>query len=263
MSNFLALVQNENMKIYRRLRTWIMLGIVVILPIIFAGLIAFTESQYSTSHTNAWNAALNLSFMYFLVSIFSVVIASDIVAGEFTWGTIKLLLIRPWTRSKVLLSKLLAVLLFAIGMSLIFLLVIIGISMLIFPNTPTNVMMGSTPLEQVILVIFYKFIDLLVISTFAFMISTVFRTSGIAIGLSMFFLLAGNILAAILNPVEYPWAKYLLFNNMDLSQYAMNGTSQVTASGMSMSFSAVVLAVYVIIFLAIAWIVFKRRDVAA
>ena len=37
----------------------------------------------------------------------------DMVAGEFTWGTIKLLLIRPASRSKILLSKYLTTLLFA------------------------------------------------------------------------------------------------------------------------------------------------------
>lgn len=264
MGNFLALVQNENMKIYRRLRTWIMLALVVLLPVIFAALIAISESRFGTSHTGAWSAASNLSFLYFLVSIFSVVIAADIVAAEFTWGTIKLLLIRPWTRSKVLLSKLLAVLLFAIGISILFMVVTVVISLLLFPAEPSAANMGKSMFGEFSLMIFYKFVDLLVITVFAFMISTVFRTSGLAIGLSMFLLLAGGLLGAILSPAKYPWAKYLLFNNMDLSQYAMRESAGITATnGMTLGFSATVLAVYVVIFLVIAWLVFKRRDVAA
>ncbi|WP_433945652.1 ABC transporter permease [Paenibacillus sp. SN-8-1] len=263
MGNFLSLVQNENMKIYRRLRTWIMLALVVLLPILFASIIAINENRFGP-HTEAWSAASNLSFIYFLVSIFSVVIAADIVASEFTWGTIKLLLIRPWTRSKVLLSKLLAVLLFAIGISILFMIVTIAISQILFSSGPTATNMEQSNFGHFSLMIFYKFVDLLVISIFAFMISTVFRTSGLAIGLSMFLLLAGGILGAILNPVKYAWAKYLIFNNMDLSQYDMWASAGITApSGMSLGFSATVLAVYVVIFLVIAWLVFKRRDVAA
>ncbi|GIP22709.1 ABC transporter permease [Paenibacillus sp. J22TS3] len=272
MGNFLALVQNENMKIYRRLRTWIMFGMIIVLPIVFAGLIAFSESHTGSSQTGAWDMAKNLGSIYFLVSIFTLIVAADIVAGEFTWGTVKLLLIRPWSRSKVLLSKLLSVLLFSILMSIVFFIVIISVSMLFFQNTPPAFLeLGSTPLEQVLLVLLYKFIDLLVISSLAFMISTVFRASGIAIGLSMFIMMAGNTIAMLLNPIRYPWAKYLLFHNMDLSKYVMNTGGDTSFSfaslyekaGMSMGFSAIVLAVYVVVFLAIAWMVFKRRDVAA
>ncbi|MFD2875395.1 ABC transporter permease [Paenibacillus rhizoplanae] len=40
--------------------------------------------------------------------------AADSVAGEFTWGTIKLLLIRPWSRSKILLSKYISLVIFSL-----------------------------------------------------------------------------------------------------------------------------------------------------
>lgn len=256
MNNFLALVQNENMKIYRRVRTWIMFGLLVLLTILFGVLFSLDGGSQRLS---AWDALDQLSFLYYLVSIYAAVIAADIVAGEFTWGTIKLLLIRPWTRTKVLLSKLLAVLLFTLAMSAVFFAVALAVSFLIFPNEPSQYL-GASPLSRILESLLYSYIDLLVIAAFSFMLSTVFRSSGIAIGLSLFILFAGNIFTLLFHPSRYAWAKYLLFTNMDLGQYR---GGQVGPAGMTLGFSITVLAVYVLLFLAVAWLVFKKRDVAA
>ncbi|MEF2967595.1 ABC transporter permease [Paenibacillus sp. M1] len=260
MSDFLRLVQNENMKIYRRMRTWIMFAILVALSIMFGTLFYLGSAS---SPLSAWDAVDQLSVLYFLVSIFSVVIASDIVAGEFTWGTIKLLLIRPWTRSKILFSKLLAVLIFTLASTAVFLIANLAVSFLLFPNTGSVIFpetQGAGPLASIMENLLYSYIDLLVITIFAFMISTVFRSGGIAIGLSMFILFAGNIFTMLFHPSRYAWAKYMLFVNMDLSQYR---GGQVGPAGMTLGFSATVLALYVLAFLAVSWLVFNKRDVAA
>lgn len=258
LSNFLMLIQNENMKIYRRVRTWIMVALLIFLSIVFGSLFSLGDDSSSLS---AWDALDQLSFLYYLVSIFSAVIAADIVAGEFTWGTIKLLLIRPWTRTKVLASKLLAVLIFTLFMTVVFFVSTVVVSFLIFPNMPSDLFpQGSSPLSSILESLLYSYIDLLVITLFSFMLSTVFRSSGIAIGLSMFILFAGNIFTMLFNPIRFPWAKYMLFANMNLSKYR---GGQVGPAGMTLEFSAAVLTGYVLLFLAVAWFVFKKRDVAA
>lgn len=258
MNSFLALVQNENMKIYRRVRTWIMFGLLVLLTILFGVLFSLGGGIRSLS---AWDALDQLSFLYYLVSIFSAIVAADIVAGEFTWGTIKLLLIRPWTRTKVLLSKLLSVLLFTLAMSAVFFVSALAVAFLIFPNEPSHIFLpGESPLGRILESLLYSYVDLLVIAAFSFMISTVFRSSGIAIGLSMFILFAGNLFTMLFHPARYAWAKYMLFANMGLSRYQGGA---VGPAGMTLGFSAFVLTAYVLLFLAIAWLVFKKRDVAA
>ncbi|WP_334073618.1 MULTISPECIES: ABC transporter permease [Paenibacillus] len=258
MIDFLRLIQNENMKIYRRLRTWVMAAILVVLTILF-GTLYYLGS--STSPVGVWDAVDQLSFLYYLVTIYSVVVASDIVAGEFTWGTVKLLLIRPWTRTKILLSKLLAVLLFTVLTTVVFFLACLAVSFLLFSDIPSGVFpAGVEAFWMIVENLFYRYIDLLVITTFSFMISTVFRSGGIAIGLSMFILFAGGLFTMLFHPARYPWAKYMLFVNMDLSKYR---GGELGPAGMTLGFSAAVLSGYVIAFLVIAWLVFKKRDVAA
>jgi ABC-2 type transport system permease protein len=55
--------------------------------------------------------AVNLITM---VTIFTVIVAAESVAGEFSGGTIKMLLIRPASRSKILLSKYISIFTFAV-----------------------------------------------------------------------------------------------------------------------------------------------------
>ncbi|MFP3340564.1 ABC transporter permease subunit, partial [Micrococcus sp. SIMBA_131] len=43
-----------------------------------------------------------------------IIIGAGVIAGEYSWGTIKLLLIRPASRTKILASKFIATLLFAL-----------------------------------------------------------------------------------------------------------------------------------------------------
>ncbi|MNW43094.1 ABC-2 family transporter protein [compost metagenome] len=258
MIDFTQLIQNENMKIYRRLRTVIMFILILMLNLLFGVLFSLDNGP---GQLTAWDAVDQLSFLYFLVVIFSTVVAADIVAGEFTWGTIKLLLIRPWTRSKILGSKLLSVICFTLLLTAWFLVTSIAISFILFPNQP-SVIFGqeANPFAYIMEKLLYSYIDLLVITIFSFMISTVFRSGGIAIGLSMFILFTGNIFTMLFNPIRYPWAKYMLFTNMDLSQYQNGGGNGV--AGMSLGFSSVVLAAYIIIFLLVSWVVFNKRDVA-
>ena len=103
-------------------------------------------------------------------------------------------------------------------------------------------------------------IQIIVTVTMAFMISTVFRSGALAIGLSIFLLLGGNMMAALLSLLDKPWVDYMLFMNYGLSTYVSGGTP---IPDRPFGFSLAVLAGYYVIFIALSWYVFRRRDVAA
>lgn len=71
------------------------------------------ENNIPTPPDNPWSALLAFSGLVEMVMIFAIVIAADKVAGEYTTGTMKLLLIRPHSRTKILFLKYIAVSLFA------------------------------------------------------------------------------------------------------------------------------------------------------
>jgi ABC-2 type transport system permease protein len=104
----------------------------------------------------------------------------------------------------------------------------------------------------------YNCVNLIMMGTFAFMISTVFRNSSIAIGLSIFLMFTGTTLVQLLS--KYSWVKYILFANTNLRMYT-DGVP--TVKGMTLEFSIVVLIAYFLVFNLISWFGFSKRDVAA
>ncbi|HUC92629.1 MAG TPA: DUF2705 family protein [Paenibacillus sp.] len=260
MFDFMQLAANENMKIYRRPRTWIMLGLLLLL----AGGSSVLGYAFSDMKPSMWEIMSFQSMLLFpLVTIFTVVISADSVAGEFSSGTIKLLLIRPWSRSKILLSKYAALLLFALLFSaslFLFTVVANGALFGFDGDYRFDVRPDMPPFAYMLLTYISMFAGLIVIVTLSFMISTVFRSGGLAIGLSIFILLGGSLVTGILSVFDYEWIKYLLFFHTDLTQHL---NKRPMLEGMTLGFSLAVLAGYYIVFVALTWFVFNKRDVAA
>lgn len=226
------------------------------------------KNNIPPNESNVWAFVSDSSSMISLVAMFMIVTAGGIVASEFSWGTIKLLLIRPIKREKILLSKYLTVLLFG-GIMLVILYVfsaIVGAILFGMPETaiPHLTYEDGKVMEQSMAVHLMKSyglnsIGMLMIATMAFMISAVFRNQALAIGISMFLMFTGDTATQLLS-TKFNWAKYSLFANTNLTQYT-EGIPLV--EGMTLSFSLMILLVYFVLFQFIAFFIFKKRDVAA
>jgi ABC-2 type transport system permease protein len=95
--------------------------------------------------------------------------------------------------------------------------------------------------------------------TFAFMLSTVFRSSSLAIGLTIFLLFTGNALVELLRHFDVYWGRYLLYANSELTQYL--GGNQVLFKGMTPGFSIAMLSIYFLLFNFLSWLCFIKRDI--
>lgn len=201
------------------------------------------------------------------ILIFTIIVAGGMVASEFSWGTIKLLLIRPVSRTTILASKYLSTMLYALLLIIITFVfawlwggVLFGFDF--SPGTHLSYANGKVVEENIVWHMWKEYgfasILLLMMATFAFMMSTIFRNSSLAIGFSIFLSMSGTVAVQLLS--KYDWVKYILFANVDLKQY-FDGTPLI--KGMTLNFSLSVLAVYFVLFTALSWLVFKKRDVAA
>lgn len=217
---------------------------------------------YTNAPMDVWTVLTwTESFTIYLSTIFTVIIAADIVAGEFAGGTIKLLLIRPWSRGKILLSKFTSLILFGLLCAGITAVAGIAMSLLLFSgNTGLSDGFAGSSMNNSLLLLLTDTIQALVISLIAFMLSTVFRSGGLAIGLSLMLLFTKDIFGFIFNPERFEWAKYLLFLHIDLSGYIQ---SPVGPGGVGLGFSITILVVYCLLFMLISWLAFTKRDVAA
>ncbi|MGG1516955.1 ABC transporter permease [Paenibacillus oryzisoli] len=311
------LILNENMKLYRRVRTWLMVAIMI--AIVFLG--SFMDWYYDdkSGETDAWrnhvveqkqelterlnepklseenrayiqerlaifdyhlehnihpeggtmwNGIDTSAELIILITLFTVIVAGDSLAGEFTTGTIKLLLIRPANRTKILVSKYLSMIIFGLLLLVILFIVSVLLNGLLYQfehwNMPlvsmndAGIIVESNMFGNLWKTYLLNCVSTVIFVTMAFMISTAFRSSIMAIGFSIFALFAGMIFMELLQP--YAWSKYVLFANIDLSQY-LNG--RPFQQGMTMNFSILMLSIYFILFNLTAWLVFTKRDVAA
>lgn len=314
----LNLLLNENMKIYRRARTWLLVLALILTTIGFLVAQQYSAkpsqvangnwqasmqqqitndqkmlanmnrggdwkahvtsrihvNQYHLSHNlpptdeTLWGNMLNAANLVTVVTVFTVIIAADSVAGEFSTGTIKLLLIRPVSRSKILLAKYISAIAFSVLLLLVLFISAFVVSGLLqgFHDvgvpyvyvSADGVVHVANIVQHAISTYLYQCVQMIIIVTMAFMISSVFRSSSIAIALSVAIMFAGSSVASFL--AQFSWAKYFLFENTDLTQY-LNGSPNIP--GMTMSFSITVLIVYFLLFNILSWVVFKKRDVAA
>ena len=94
--------------------------------------------------------------------------------------------------------------------------------------------------------------------TMAFMISSILRTSSVAIGLGVGALLAGKTITQFLILTNVDWGRYLIFANTDL-EVIKSGT--MIFPEQTVTFAIGVIAVYMIVFLLTAYDGFVRRDV--
>lgn len=236
------------------------------------GQIAVNEHRLSESiplqqSMHMWSFVETSSDILQVAGLFTIIVAGGIVASEYTWGTIKLLLIRPISRSKVLFSKYATILLFGLflaGLGFLFS-VIVGAALFGLSGESVHLAYeGGEVVEQNMLLYLIKLyainlVDVLMLATMAFMISAVFRSSSLAIGISLFLLFTGPNMTYLLS-MRYDWVKYSLFANTDLTQFQ---TGNVLVEGMTMNFSLLMLALYFLLFQLLAFSVFTKRDVAA
>lgn len=197
--------------------------------------------------------------------LLTVIVAAGIVASEFTQGTIKMLLSRPVKRWKILMSKYITVSLFGILLMLIGFTVSIICSYLLFEaGSGQELKWNGTEIVEVsawskgLYILLLSFGNVFITSTFAFMIGSVFRSSSLAIGLSLFIYFTGSTIVMLLS--KYEIVKYIVFTHMDLTIYE---TDFRIVEGLTLSFSLAVLAVYLVVFLCISFVTFVKRDVTA
>lgn len=206
------------------------------------------------------------SGMLTLVTLFTVITAASIVSSEFSTGTIKMLLTRPMSRAKVLTSKLLTTFLFGLLLYVVNVVVSALIGLILFgmgTGVELEMVNGQVVEKAVWSDLAYHYLlsggDFVMSTLFAFLIGSVFRSSSLAIGLTMFLSFTGGMIVMFLS--RYDIVKYIWLTHSDLTQYEHGGGSMI--ADVTLPFSLIVLAIYAVVFLVISYSTFMKRDVTA
>jgi len=215
---------------------------------------------------NGWSFAVDqVRNIIFAASLISVIIAGEIVAAEFVSGTIKLLLTRSASRTKIYLSKYIAAILFGLLLSAAGILVSILLGGFIFGFDGLadsffyvkDQAVREAPTLQALLAGYVLNIPFLLIAiTLAFMISAAFRSTTFSIVISLLISLAGFVIAIAMD--GWAWTKYFVFSHTDLTPFLYGNPS---VDGVSLGFSLVLIVLHIVVMHLISYPLFVKRDV--
>ncbi len=221
---------------------------------------------------NAKTELLNVFDNYALFIIITIVmIAGTIVSEEFNKGTIKLLLVRPYKRIKILFAKFISCLIILAMILIIITLMqtIIGGFTYGFNSYSTNISIynfktGNVEIigaiKYIVMIALTKLPKYILLMTLAFTVGVLFNNSALAITLP----LLGYMGADLINQLAYTFekAKFLMYfvtPNWDLSIYLFGRLPQFEP--ITAPFSILICLIYFIIMLYVSQLVFRKRDI--
>ena len=214
-----------------------------------------------------WTVFLTSTSLVTVVALLAIVIAGGIVSSEFSQGTVKFLLINPVKRWKILMSKYFTVITVGYIMLCILFVVMIPITGLMLGfdgfSTPYIYVSGGEVKEMPTLLYaaeqyLMKSVEMVVMSTLAFAISSLVRSTALAIGVSVFTMCIGSTVTKLLGQLGQDWARFLVFANTDLASIS-KGYSIFAQH--SLTFAVGVLIAHMVVFLLTAWDGFTKRSV--
>ncbi|MFZ4438840.1 MAG: ABC transporter permease subunit [Syntrophales bacterium] len=212
--------------------------------------------------------------IFLFLPLLVIMLSADIVSGESSSGTIKLLVARCVPRWKILLSKFLCLTMMEIVVLFFALIISIAVSGIFFgfggwmapAATGFKVLAGQLDTRDVmnvpqwryaLMVYSLAFYVSLVVGSISFMISVIVKTTAASIGMIMSTLIAGSFLSHFLS--DWKLTRYMYMVHLRLTDY-MSGHFQ-PIEGMSMAFSVTVLGVWAVCALIISFFYFTRRDI--
>lgn len=205
----------------------------------------------------------------FLILVFGVMIAGSIVSEEYNKGTIKSLLITPYKRNTILLSKFITVLI----MLLLFIIVtyfmdfIIGGCFLGFQSITNHVVTYNFSTNTLEIMGLFKYIliktiailpEIILLITLAFAVSTIIGNTAFAIVITFAGFIASSIINMFAVYYKIEILKYFVTTNWNFNEYLFGATSQY---GTSFTHAVIVCIIYFLIMVITSFIVFKRKNI--
>lgn len=251
----LQLIKNEHKKFVKQKVMIIALGLIVVCQFVMALMMKRVISGLGGQDSVANFFAYSTNVV-FILQVLAVVIGATLISTEFQKRTITFLLIRPKTRLQIFLSKYITLVLTVIYL-FVFYYVLSFLFGLIFFGTEFDADTGRL-FQHTFAVIGSQWVEVVMMASFAFMCSSLFRNSLLALVTSFFVLYAAKSLVPIMSLFENQWGKILLFANTNFTQYSFQGSPPF--DGMSPLFSLLIVGAHFIFFVGTAWLLFWKRD---
>lgn len=229
------------------------------------------QPQYQNSARNTVNSFVGAYVI--IITIFILIITGGIVSSEFSKNTIKLLMVRPVSRFKIILSKLLSVLIIGyviLFISLILLTIVSGIlfGFSDFGNPILKISSGTVVTQNYLLSLishslFYS-ISMVFITCIAFMLSILTKSTAVSVALSLLTFICATPLALVLLSKNIIWITktpipYMCLPTISIIKVLSNMFGSVCI--LNTSLGAIEIMILSLIFLIIGFVYFIKKDI--
>lgn len=268
------MIRVELWQLLRRPRTWITIAALNALPAVVAVLLALTDlgprpgtgppflSAVLTDGTLFPLAALGLVLPLFL-PVAVAVVGGDAIAGEAQAGTLRYLLVRPVSRGRLLLAKLVSVVVFVVIAVLAVASVAYVLGVLLLGDAPTTGVVGvsgstldqTQMMQRTAMTFVYVVLCMLGVAAIALFFSTV-TTSAVGAALGTIGLLVASTVLLGLDAAD-PLQPYLMTRHwlafIDLFRDPIRWGDVVAGTLTQLG--------YLVVFVGAAWANFATKDV--
>lgn len=235
-------------------------------------------NQYIVEHRQNINKQNNLNYQLrtivedyeIFIVILILIVSSTIICDEFRDGTIKLLLIKPYSRGKILISKYFAsIAVLAISILFLFLMqMIIGGFIFGFKSLNIPVIVYHFKLSKIVTypIFSYMIIRILAKLPLFFMLLTIsvllgilFSSNVISITIPLLLYMFSYSLHTLAVQYHIEFMRYLITMNWNFQDYLFGGISDF--SFINFKFSCIVWIIYFIIIVVLTFICFKKKNI--
>ena len=237
----------------------------------------YYKSRYILENKEDINNASDLKFILsnfyseylFLILVFGIMIGGAIVSEEYNKGTIKSLLITPYKRSTILLSKFISVILLTILFIVIayFMQTVIGGIFLGFGSLSNHVVEYNLATKSLEVMSVFKYIllytianlpQILLLVTLAFAVSTIIGNTALAIVITFAGVIGSSIINMFASMYKIKVLNYFITTNWNFNYYLFGGTNPY---GPSITQAIIVCLVYFLIMIITSFIVFNKKNI--
>ena len=237
----------------------------------------YYKSRYILENKEDINNASDLRFILtnfyseylFLILVFGIMIGGAIVSEEYSKGTIKSLLITPYKRSTILLSKFISVILITILFIVIayFMQTVIGGIFLGFGSLSNHVVEYNLATKSLEVMSVFKYIllytianlpQILLLVTLAFAVSTIIGNTALAIVITFAGVIGSSIINMFASMYKIKVLNYFVTTNWNFNYYLFGGTNPY---GPSITQAIIVCLVYFLIMIITSFIVFNKKNI--
>ncbi len=234
----------------------------------------FSFNTCSGQTKNAFDFTIfAMQILTIIIAIFAIFIAGSTIAGEYNSGTLKMLAIRPYSRSKIIVSKFLACVLFTFIILVLAFVSAFLVGLISYGTSITQVLVVFNANKVVImnayLLMLIYFLSLLINLIFyislAILLSTLFKSSTLSVLTSFIIYLVGFLTYSLL--YTKAWFAFLPFAHLDFYKYfgvtANTGFLGFNITlGTNVTFSILYLLISTLIFLTASTFIFRKKNIA-